>query len=85
MPDIKAKDISEINLEAFQRPYIAEYRSDKEYPGKYIARIYAKGRPTNIVIIKGTKEELEAELEKTGMTAFAPGPEDIPELIGVWI
>ena len=85
MPDIRAESINEIHLEAFQGLYIAEYHSAEEYPGKYVARIYAKGKPTNIVVIKDTQEELEEELSQTGMTIFSPGAEDMPQLIGVWM
>lgn len=86
MQDKRVESICEIDFSGLRVPFIAVYKDPKEYPGKYVARVYDADKPTNVVMVKETYEEIVAEMQKdTGMVYIPPGAEDDPCLMGAWV
>lgn len=86
MQDKRAENICEIDFSGLELPFIAVYKSPKDYPGKYVARVYDRNRPTDVVMVKEKYEEIVAEMQKdTGMVYLEPGADDDPCLLGVWV
>ncbi len=78
--------MKEADLTGLFWPMIAIYRIPKDYPGKYVARIYDLDKPTNVVMIKDTLEELQEDIGKNTKLIYIPRSiEDHETVEGVWI
>lgn len=87
MPGDKiAEKIVQIDVSDLEFPMIAIYANPKDYPGKYVARIFDLDKPTNTILLKDTLEELQNHIaESTTLSFFCRGAGDVPELVGVWL
>lgn len=65
-------------------PLICVYRSPSDYPGKYIARLWDVDRPTNIVAIAESLEEIR-ETKPADMVIMQRHPNDDPVIVETWI
>lgn len=83
--DIILEDFMRFKLEAVtQVPIIAVYNSPKDYPGKYVARLWdIHKKPTKFVVIKNTLNEIRRSLP-TQMTRLPPDRRDDPVLVETW-
>ena len=86
MQDKIVEKITQVDYTKIEVPMYAVYRNPANYPGKYVARLYDVDKPTNIVIIKDTLEEMQEYFDqKTSFIYFRRGAGDVPELVGVWV
>lgn len=66
-------------------PIIAVYEKPLDYPDKYVARLWgAKGKPTSIVVIKDSLEEIRNAIPR-GMHRLGATSLDDPVLIETYI
>ncbi|MDO4275894.1 MAG: hypothetical protein Q4D16_19680 [Eubacteriales bacterium] len=80
------EEITQVDCTKIEVPMYAVYYNTFDYPGKYVARLYDVDKPTNIVIIKDTIEEMQEYFDqKTPFIYFRRGAGDVPELVGVWV
>lgn len=67
--------ISEYNLAPLMFPIVTVYENPKDYPNKYVARVFEtipEPTPTDAVVIYDTKEELDKDLWESGYRTFFP-------------
>ncbi len=65
-------------------PLICVYRKPADYPGKYIARLWDVDRPTNIIAIAESLEEIR-EAKPAEMVILQRHPNDDPVIVETWI
>ena len=66
-------------------PVIVVYKSPKDYPGKYAARLFDLDAPTRLVFVADTYVELIDRLPVQQMTRMARHPSDDPAIVEVWM
>lgn len=85
MQDKRIETIQQAEMEGLTTPVIAIYDHPDDYRDYYVARIFDAGKPTNVIMLADTREELETDIQEyTDMLFLAPGADDDPKLIGVW-
>lgn len=86
MLDRQVESAYNIDFSNLQFPMITVYKSPKDYPGMYVARVYDLQHPTNTIIVKQRLEELQRDiLKNTGMLFIRRFEEDDPSMVGVWV
>lgn len=80
---VQTFDLSRIT-KVSQLPLICIYSSPKDYPGKYIARLWDVNKPTNIVAIAENLEEIR-ETKPADMVIMQRQPQDDPVIVETWI
>lgn len=86
MTEKRVNSMSEVDLTGLSWPTVSVYRLPKDYPEKYVARVYDLDKPTNVVMIKDTLEELQEDIRKnTGLMYIPRCMEDHKVVEGVWI
>lgn len=66
-------------------PIITVYNSPDDYPGKYVARVWSAGTPTNLVAVADTYEELVKAIPSRQMMKMERDPKDEPCIVEVWL
>ena len=66
-------------------PIITVYDHPKDYPDKFVARVWDVDRPTNLAAIADTYEELLEAIPVHQMTRMEPNPKDDPVIRETWI
>lgn len=91
MKDKIVKTLKQIDLTELRMPLIAVYGTNqKEYPGKYVARVFDTYKPTNAVMVMNDLDKLRDCIEEnmpgelTG-AFLSRGADDDPSLIGCYI
>ena len=80
---VQTFDLSRITkLSTF--PIICIYSSPKDYPGKYIARLWDVNTPTNIVAIAESLDEIR-KTKPADMVIMQRQPQDDPVIVETWI
>lgn len=86
---------SDVNIRTFRNaamsgitmPCVTVYASPSDYPGWYVARLFDHGHPLNVHIRRRTVEEIRADIIRRfpGMIPFAPGADDEPCIVEIWL
>lgn len=91
MKDKIVKTLKQVDMAELRMPVIAVYDiNQKEYPGKYVARVFDADKPTNAVIVTDDLGKLRDCIEEnmpgelTG-AFLSRGADDDPSLIGCYI
>lgn len=69
-------------------PTFAVYYSPEDFPGKYVARLFDGDKPMRLLTVKDTLEEVRAAIPQgppLGFVRMERSPNDIPQIIEVWI
>lgn len=85
MKDIEVKTIEEMKIRTTTMPLIAIHKHPKDYPDKYVARLFNLTRPTERILIRDTLEDLQKEVAKSGLFFAVRDEEDDPCIVGTWI
>jgi len=83
--DIRLDDFLKIKLSSLVRvPVIVIYKNQKDYPDKYVARLWdIKNKPTHYAVVKDTLEEVR-EAIPSGMCRMGPSSKDDPVIVETW-
>lgn len=65
-------------------PLICVYKNPSDYPGKYVARLWDIDKPTNIVALADTYEEILAKKPINMVIMQRTGGDD-PVIVEAWI
>jgi len=65
-------------------PLICVYNNPSDYPGKYVARVWDVDRPTNLVAIADSLEEIR-EAKPPEMMIMDRMQNDDPVIVETWI
>ncbi len=65
-------------------PMITVYKHPKDYPEQYVARVWDANRPTNLIALADTLDELREAIPQ-GMYNLGRQPQDDPCIVEVWI
>lgn len=65
-------------------PIITVYNNPRDYPGKFLARIFNGVRPTNVIMVKDSLEEINRNIPGS-MVWINRYPVDDPAIVGTWI
>lgn len=65
-------------------PLIAVYEHPADYPDKYVARAWDVNKPTHLVALADTLEEIRETIPKE-MRCIGRQPNDDPCIVEVWI
>ena len=79
---VKSFDLKRIT-KSTRFPLICVYKNPKDYPGKYIARLWDVDRPTNIAAIAESLEEIR-EAKPPDMVIMQRQPQDDPVIVETW-
>ena len=66
-------------------PVVAVYKSPKDYPDKYVARVFDLDRPTRFVFVADTYQELLDKIPVQQLTRMDRDPKDGPAIVEVWM
>lgn len=90
MPDIRIPNFRSLDLSDVIMPIIAIYGpKTKEYPGKYVARLFDTEKPMNAVMLERSLDDLQEKLEEDilmmGLVWIPRDKNDDPNIIGTYI
>lgn len=60
------------------------YKHPKEYPDKFVARMWILDKPSSDVVFGNTIREVRIAIPK-GLTRFLPDSEDDPKIAEIWL
>jgi len=80
---VKSFDMNSL-IKITRLPLICIYNSPSDYPGKYVARLWDVDKPTNMVAIAESLEEIR-EAKPPEMMIVDRLPDDKPEIVETWI
>ena len=80
---MKAFDLAELRRKT-RLPIIVIFRSPKDYPGKYVARVFDLNSPTMLAVTADTLEEIRGCVPE-GMTRFPRSAADDPAIVESWL
>lgn len=66
-------------------PVITVYKNPTDYPDKYVARAFDMARPTCMVAVADTYEELLTAIPVQSMARMERNPKDDPAIMETWI
>lgn len=66
-------------------PVIVVYQNLKDYPGKFVARLFAADKPTRLVFLADSYVELVDKLPVQQLVRMARHPTDDPTIVEVWV
>ena len=66
-------------------PVVAVYKSPKDYPDKYVARLFDLDRPTRFVFVADTYQELLDKIPVQQLTRMDRNPGDDLVIMEVWM
>lgn len=66
-------------------PVVAIYKSPKDYPDKYVARLFDLDRPTRFVFVADSYMELLDKIPVQQLTRMEKDPRDDPVIVEVWM
>lgn len=83
----EVKSFSEVDTRNLKLPIICVYKWPDDYPDKYVARIFNRTKPTNVIIIRETVEEIREDIIKNfpDKIPFARCKEDCKSIVESWI
>ena len=65
-------------------PLIVVYNNPEDYPNKYVARVWDVNRPTALVAVADTLEEIREAIPQE-MYNIGRQPQDDPCIVEVWL
>lgn len=65
-------------------PMITVYKHPEDYPEQYVARVWDANRPTHLIALADTLDELRETIPQ-GMYNLGRQPQDDPCIVEVWI
>lgn len=85
--DVNIRTFGNADLSGITMPMIAVYKNPADYPGWFVARVFDYSRPLNIHIRRRRIDEIRTDIIKTfpGMIPFAPGADDEPCIVEIWV
>lgn len=83
----EVKSFSEVDISGLKQPIICIFRKPEDCPDKCVARIFDGVRPTNIVIIRDTVDEIARDISMSFpyMLPFARCKGDHKSVVESWI
>jgi hypothetical protein len=82
-PEIIFDDFLNLNISCFL-PIIVVYKQPKDYPDKFVARIWDVNMPTQYVVLKDSLEEIHAAIPQN-MHLFPPSKNDDPVIVETYL
>ena len=80
---VRSFDLNSL-MQITRLPLICVYNNPSDYPGKYVARVWDVDRPTNLVAIADSLEEIR-EAKPPEMMIMDRIPNDDPVIVETWI
>ena len=80
---VESFDLSKITKTS-KFPLICIYNNPKDYPGKYVARLWDTNIPTHTIAIADNLEEIR-ETKPAEMVIMGRQPQDDPIIVETWI
>lgn len=80
---VKSFDMNSL-IKITRLPLICIYNSPSDYPGKYVARLWDVDKPTNMVAIAESLEEIRGA-KPPEMMIMGRMPNDDPVIVETWI
>ena len=66
-------------------PVVTVYKSPKDYPGKYVARLFDLDMPTRFVFVADTYQELLDKIPVQQLARLDRDEKDDPAIVEVWM
>lgn len=82
--DILVDSFNELDYKWIILPLIAVYKNPKDYPEKFVARLWNTNKPTNAVIVGDTLEDVRQGIPSS-MFNIGRLPKDDPTIVEVWV
>lgn len=80
---VKSFDLNKIT-KSTKFPLICIYNSPRDYPGKYVARLWDVDKPTNTVAVAESLQEIR-KAKPADMVIMQRQPQDDPVIVETWI
>lgn len=78
--------ISQVDMSDLKMPIVAAYKSPRDYPGKFVGRVFDMDKPTNTIIISDDIRMIHGDIiMHTHMRWFPRSPHDDMCVLGVWM
>ena len=83
--DVILKNFRKLNMKDIVTvPIITVYNGPKDYPDKFVARLWDIDKPTQYIITKDSMEEIRMAIPY-GMTKLEPFKTDDPIIVETWM
>lgn len=66
-------------------PIITVYHNPADYTGKYVARLFDKDKPTSMVAVGDTYEEIKRTIPAAQLVNVGRDEVDDPSIVEVWL
>lgn len=84
--DKHVSSMKEVDFSGMKLSMIVIYDHPIDYPEFYVARVFEVDKPTNVVMVKNTLEEIQKDItENTYKIFMPPSKYDDPKIVGIWI
>ena len=82
----RVETIAQVDFSEVHVPVIGVYKYPEDFPQEYVARVFDGSRPTNVIMIADTLDEIMEDIgSNTDLVFTLRGAEDVPSLVGAWI
>jgi len=77
-------DFTNVDVSDLKMPLITVFFNTADIPNKYAARLFDTDKPTNIVVVKETLDEIHSIIPN-GLTCLKRKEDDHPTVVEVWL
>ena len=87
-PSIEVESMKDVDFSDMTAPGVVIYFDTADFPRTFVARLweFAKGKPTNTIIIRNSLAEIKEDLTAAGFNLLAPRSEhDDPVIVETWL
>lgn len=77
-------DMFDLERASVTFPIICVYDSPDDYPGKFVARLWNIDKPTRIIALADTAEEMRAK-KPENMTVIPHHPDEAAVIVETWV
>lgn len=84
MKTVVIESFSSLRMLFMVMPVITIYERPKDFPRKYVARLFNLAKPTEFVVVKDTLQEIRKEIPEN-MVRLPRHAEDDPVILETWI
>ena len=79
------KDFYSVDFSDLSMPLITIFFNPKDVPGKYVARVFDLNKPTDMMTIKDTLEDIRETIPPQFANRIPRTPEDHESVVEVWL
>lgn len=81
---IIVESFANVDFSKLFMPVIVVYENPKDYPGRFVARLFDLDKPTRVAVVKETLDEVRKAIPRS-MVSIVRSKFDDPAIFEIWI